>query len=650
MVSMVSRGGVARLGAVARELVAATRPADLLPSRALRRARRRYSFNRHGLLTVPLMAVEVWADLTPVVRMRGLRRLPDNFGAGVLGAEAATWGAISPSLLPHPWWVVAANVAICQGVGHFVGSVLGEVRRLAVLVPGIHVRPQLPKSANTVFHLGMSVVSVTTFALSRRRHINQVEMVGFAFDYRLSSLLTGVSVGTLGYGALLAVGEALQVLVDLLNFLLGKRLPPVTSLPLAVLGGAGLAFLFTDRVVLRNFLSRVYRNAEELDREFLPGAPRPFEPERSGSLASLESWRRMGRQGRAVVAGGPRARDIEQVLGIPGEAGEPIRIFIGLGKRRTTEMMVKRALEEMDRTGAWSRSHLAVMSSAGSGWINDFHTSGFEFIGRGDTAIVAMQYSYLPSAYSYLADRESPTRSARMLLEAIRDRLSEMPEKDRPRLYVGGESLGAYGVSDAFDSVDDFLQSVAGGVFTGVPGFARIHSALTRSRDEGSPQRLPLIDGGRHIRFCAHPSHLNHDYSGAAYAHEWEQPRAVFAQHASDPVVWWDWSLAWRAPDWLKEPGSRGVPAPRAQLLDVPYTLRWFPFITFWQVGIDQLSSQSCPSPHGHNYHDETVSYWAAVMGADLPASTLHRISLWIHRDATKLRRPAVMKRVKFNY
>ncbi len=615
---------------------------------AVEKARGRYSFDRHGLFMVPLIAVEVWADLTPVIRMGGLRRLPKSFSAGVVGAEVATWGAISPSLLPHSWWVVAANVAICQGAGHFAGTLVSEVGRGVRRLLPLSDHPRATRTASTALHLGLSAVTVGTFVMSRRRHIRQIEMVGGGEEFRLARSFTGITVGTLGYGALLAIGETLQVLTDLFNVFFGKRLPPLTSWPLAVASAGAFFVVFTDRVVLRNALSRVYRNAEELDRQFMLGAPRPVEPERSGSPASFEPWDTMGRQGRAVAAGGPRKRDIELLL--DSEANEPIRIFIGLHKDRGTEEMVEQAMMELDRTNAWSRSHLAVMSAAGTGWINDFHTSGFEFIGRGDTAIVAMQYSYLPSAYSYLADRESPVRSARMLLDAIRARLEHIPEPERPALYVGGESLGAYGVSDAFDDVGEFLSGIAGGVFTGVPGFARNHGELTRGRDTGSPQRLPIVDGGRHVRFCARADHLAHDYQGRPYANEWESPRAVFAQHASDPVVWWDWDLAWRAPDWLREPGSRGVPAPRAQLLDVPDTMRWFPFITFWQTAIDQLSSQNCPSPHGHNYHDETVSYWAAVMHSDLDAPTLHRISLWIHRDATKLRRPASGGRKQYNY
>ncbi|WP_235840683.1 alpha/beta-hydrolase family protein [Corynebacterium liangguodongii] len=610
---------------------------------AIAEAKKRNSFRRLGILAGPLFAVEVWADLTPGLRLRGLRRLPSNYGAGVLGAEAATWGAISPSLMPHSWWAVAANVAICQGAGHLAGSLTNQTlaRIIRSSPAGKNDRAErVAEGANTALHWAMSAATVAAFVQSTRRHAAQVEMVDGQARNKQSNAVIGVALGTLGYGTLLALGEALQAVVDTAAEVFGRRLPPVTSWPLAIIAaGAGVS-IFTDRLVIRRFLSRAYKRAEELDRQFLPGADRPHEPERSGSPASEESWDKMGRQGRAVVAGGPRKRDIEEVTG--RDAKEPIRIFIGLGRDRDVEdayeEMVDAALREMDRTHAWARRRIAVMSAAGTGWINDFLTSGFEFVGGGDTAIVAMQYSYLPSAFSYLADRESPVRSSRLLIEAISDRLDEIPEQERPTLYIAGESLGAYGVSDAFDNVEDFLRRVGGGVVTGVPGFARNHRELTAARDEGSPQRLPVVDGGRNIRFCAHPDHLLHDFAGRPYANEWEAPRAVFAQHASDPVVWWDWALAYRAPDWLKEPGSRGVPAPKAQRLDVPATMRWAPFITFWQVGVDQLASQDYVSPHGHNYHDEAVAYWAGVLGIDLDAEELRRISQWIHQDATKLR------------
>ena len=448
--------------------------------------------------------------------------------------------------------------------------------------------------------------------------------------------LAGIGLGSIGYGVLLLLGEGIQVTAGRFNKELRRWMPPVVSWPLAILGLSAAGAVLTDKVVVRQILNAAYRNADELNREFLPGAEKPTEPERSGSPDSLERWKYLGRQGRAVVAGGPRKADIEKVLGT-GDAREPIRVFIGL-KDRSPEEQAQMVLHEMDRTNAWSRKNLAVLSSAGTGWINDFHTSGFEFLSRGDSAIVAIQYSFMPSAYSYASDREVPVRSSRVLINAIQERLAQIPEDERPKMYVGGESLGAYGVADSFDSTDAMLANIAGGVFTGTPGFTARHIQLTRDRDHGSPERLPVVDGGRHVRFTAHPDHLKHTFDGSDYEQDWEFPRAVFAQHASDPVVWWDWKLFVRKPDWLREPGSRGVKAPAEQHVDVLQNMRWVPFITGWQVGVDQLRSQHQPGGHGHQYHNETVAYWNAVLDVGASEDTIRTISEWIHKDSTRIR------------
>ena len=610
---------------------------------ALQRARSRYSVKRDGVLALPMGVLEVLADISPGVRMGGLRRLPPSFRAGLAGAEVATWGAVSPSLLPHSWWATAANVGVLQGMGHGFATVASQALR--------PVRSDEPQSLLPgPVRLAMTGVTAGVFVTSLRRRAHQEKLVESDEKFKVSPQILGITLGTLGYGVVLLVGDAIQTFIDAINELLGKKLPPVASWPLAIAGGGALLILVGDQMVVRRFAVRVSRQAQELDREFMRGADQPKRPERSGSPDSAVDWNTMGRQGRAVVAGGPRKEDIERL--VDGGALEPIRIFVGLDTERDQapdfDEMAAVAIKEMHRTGAFERSHIAVMSAAGTGWINDFHTSGFEFVTRGDSAVVAMQYSYLPSAYSYVADRKNPVHSSRVLIEAIRSELQKLDPEKRPKLYVGGESLGAYGVSDAFETVEEFLEHTSGGVFTGTPGFASNHSYLTRHREKGSPQRLPLIDGGRHVRFTAHPAHLRHDFRGDTYANTWEEPRFVFAQHASDPVVWWEPSLAWKAPDWLREPGSRGEPAPAAQHLDALDTMRWMPLVTFWQVGIDQLPSKDYPSPHGHNYHDETVAYWNAVVhgagddadDAALSRPELVRVARWIHNDATKTRMP----------
>jgi len=78
----------------------------------------------------------------------------------------------------------------------------------------------------------------------------------------------------------------------------------------------------------------------------------------------------------------------------------------------------------------------------------------------------------------------------------------------------------------------------------------------------------------------------------------------LYMQHASDPVVWFSFDLLLHEPDWLKEP--RGP--------DVSPSMHWYPFVTFFQVAVDQFFGVSVPNGHGHNYPNSIVNEWGAVV------------------------------------
>lgn len=90
----------------------------------------------------------------------------------------------------------------------------------------------------------------------------------------------------------------------------------------------------------------------------------------------------------------------------------------------------------------------------------------------------------------------------------------------------------------------------------------------------------------------------------------------MYAQHASDPIVWWDVSLLWSEPDWMRERAGR----------DVPPALTWQPWVSFWQIGMDMPLSVSTPGGHGHHYFGEMVPYWAAVLDLDPGAGEVNAI------------------------
>jgi uncharacterized membrane protein len=259
---------------------------------------------------------------------------------------------------------------------------------------------------------------------------------------------------------------------------------------------------------------------------------------------------------------------------------------------------------ELKRTDAYNRRVLAVITTTGTGWVDDWSAQSIEYLTNGDSAIAAMQYSYLPSALSMMTDRDTPREAGKALFDRVYAVWRTLPEDRRPQLVVGGESLGSYGGHAAFTDAADMVRKAQGGVWVGTPSFTDIAMELTAARNEGSPEIVPVVDAGRHIRFVAGSDGLTHDYYGRDYG-TWDFPRFVYAQHPSDPVVWWNPALLGAEPDWLREPRGR----------DVNPDVTWIPFVTFWQLTTDMAVGHDPPDGYGHRYGAELVPEWGSVLG-----------------------------------
>jgi uncharacterized membrane protein len=216
----------------------------------------------------------------------------------------------------------------------------------------------------------------------------------------------------------------------------------------------------------------------------------------------------------------------------------------------------------------------------------------------GDTAIVSIQYSYLPSWISFLDEREVVARAGRSLFDHVYAYWSALPPAHRPRLLVYGESLGSYGSEAAFNGLDDVLARTSGALWMGPTNDNPLWRDLGSHRDPGSTEVLPVYGMGRSVRFASRPQDLERP-DGI-----WPAPRVVYLQNASDPVTWWSPSLLFARPDWLAEP--RGY--------DVSPTMRWYPILTFLQVTADLVLAQRTRTSHGHYFHGATVAAWAAIL------------------------------------
>jgi uncharacterized membrane protein len=163
---------------------------------------------------------------------------------------------------------------------------------------------------------------------------------------------------------------------------------------------------------------------------------------------------------------------------------------------------------------------------------------------------------------------------------------------------VFGESLGSFGGEAPFLSANNIVARTDGALFSGPTFNNTMWQEVTRTRDAGSPEWLPVYQQGQNLRFVVRPDNL------ARPAEPWGSPRIVYLQHASDPIAWWNPNLLLRKPDWLRE--KRGY--------DVLPSVHWLPFVTFLQVSADMAVAVDVPDGHGHRYVQNVANAWAAIL------------------------------------
>ncbi|HEY5135383.1 MAG TPA: alpha/beta-hydrolase family protein, partial [Candidatus Nanopelagicales bacterium] len=182
-------------------------------------------------------------------------------------------------------------------------------------------------------------------------------------------------------------------------------------------------------------------------------------PTVSGDPSSLVAWDTMGREGRRHVVTFARPEPMidkpAEVLGTPrpdlsiktvmeqDAKATPIVIFVGLDSAPTVTERVDLALAEMDRTDAWSRSLIMLVSPTGTGYVNYVATACAQYMTLGDVATVTLQYSKRPSPLS-LGKIGQAKEQNRLLWLKILEHIRLMHPDDRPKVAVFGESLGAH--------------------------------------------------------------------------------------------------------------------------------------------------------------------------------------------------------------
>ncbi|WP_372924320.1 alpha/beta hydrolase [Mycolicibacterium vanbaalenii] len=502
------------------------------------------------------------------------------------------WLSLTPSLLPRgPLFqglVSGGAAAIGYSLGVFAVWLVRFMRSK-------DASPPAPRRAWPVLGV-IGVIGMVIMVIQFHNWQDDVrDLMGVPrltfWDYPLAAAISVVTLFVL-----VEIGQLVGRFVRFLDRQVKRVAPPRVSAVVVVALLLALTIALLNGIVVRFAMSTINKTFAAVNDETDPDFAAPDSDLRSGGPQSLVSWESLGHQGRVFISGGPSVEDLTEFNG--GPATEPIRAYAGLNSADGIKETAALAAQELQRTGGLERAVVAVATTTGTGWINEAEASALEYMYNGDTAIVSMQYSFLPSWLSFLVDKENARQAGQALFEAVDALIREMPEAQRPKLVVFGESLGSFGGEAPFLALNNLIARTDGALFSGPTFNNTIWTDLTRNRDAGSPEWLPVFDKGENVRFVAEPRDLQRPHD------PWEQPRVVYLQHASDPIAWWNPDLLFARPDWLHEP--RGY--------DVSPGMEWIPVVTFLQVSADMAVAVNVPDGHGHVYVRNVADAWASIM------------------------------------
>lgn len=529
--------------------------------------------------------------------LRTMRRCADRLWRsfsfpGLLIGTLFFAASLTPSLLPRHYVVQGVLSGISMGVGYAIGvSIVLIWRHLEIPEFGARIRT-LGKWLATVVVAIVLVVFLSRAVVWQNsiRELMEMEPVETAYPLRVSFIAAIVAL------LVVAVARGLRLAWSAIDARLRKAAPRRVSAGLSLLAVVFLAFLLSYEVVGRFALDVADAAFLELD-EFTPdGVDRPSEEDSAGSPQSLIDWDTIGRQGKLFIADGPTRESIAEFGG--ADTKKPLRVYVGLRTRETVEERAELALQELIRVGGFERKILIVATPTGTGWLDPGAVDTVEYLHDGDTAIVSIQYSYLPSWITILVDPPRSRQSAEALFGKIYGHWTTLDRNDRPKLYVHGLSLGSLGSESSADIFTIFEDPIDGGLWSGPPFPSPVWNDAVRRRKPDSPMWLPRVGDGSMLRFSGRENSL--DEAGS----RWGPMRFVYLQHASDPMTFFSPDLAYRSPDWLE--GERGP--------DVSPYFRWYPIVTFLQTGFDIPMATAVPTGYGHNFAPSTyIDGWVAV-------------------------------------
>ena len=516
----------------------------------------------------------------------------DSFSfVGLAVATLFFSASVTPSLLPRNYLVQGLLSGFSLAIGYVVGVALVAIYQF------LQLREPTGKTqliCKFVIVVSVAIVLITfswrmTFWQNSIRELMEMQPLTTAYPYRVVTI-------ALVFGAfLVTLGRCFLWSGNYISTKLKHFVPDRIASAIGFIIVVVVLLFVTNEVIASRLLNAADSFFLKMDQIVDDDVMRPDPSHEDESEESLVSWDSIGRQGKVFLSGRATQADLSEFHG--PDTMDPIRVYVGMRSRETPRERAELALEELKRVGGFQRSVLVVATPTGTGWLDPSAVDTLEYLHGGDTAIVSMQYSYLPSWITILVDPQRSIASAEELFTEIYSYWKTLPKDSRPRLYLHGLSLGSLGSEVSADLFTIFEDPIQGAVWSGPPFPSQNWNLIVKNRNEGSPIWLPKFRDSRMLRFTAQRNALQEDVP-------WGPMRSVYVQYASDPMIWFSPDLAWSRPDWLGE--KRGP--------DVSPHLRWYPIVTFLQVAFDLPVATAVPLGYGHNYSPSSyIDSWIAV-------------------------------------
>lgn len=551
--------------------------------------------------------------------------------------------------------VFATLVDRVPGDSELVGEVALSIGgALAAKVLPAHEHESDRRAATRLAALGVSALGVASLASRLNRHLTSESTPGkrFAATVALAAAGAGTTylalrsehatVGSqLQDGTLFEDSErevrpvaAVAVSVAVTGLLVGLAhgesyiSHQSSALAARVLGGrpedhrtlGRITTLATSFVIGRYAMGQVWslmtRGGEQVEAAH---SAAPTLPEVTGSPASHVPWSVQSREGRRWLSMVLHSDTIADVMQEP--AKQPIRVYASLEAASSDEARAALLLQELERTGAYDRSILALFSPTGSGYVNYVACETLEYLSRGDCASAAIEYSVLPSAMS-LNLVPIGIRQTRLVVDGIVQRLLATPIEKRPKFYLFGESLGSQVSQGMFLSQGiDGPKSVGldAAVWIGTPSASTWRKQLWGTR---TIAKAPTLGPG-----TAYLPRTVRDWHELDPA-EKERVDFLLLQNGDDPIPKFGSDLGWRQPAWLGPDSIRPVGTPKGTT--------WIPVVTFLQTFIDMLNALS-PTPGifaegGHDYRVEIPEALRTVWRLNVSDTVMARVQAALRR------------------